>query len=251
VSQGFVAPVMALEVNAGRVGSGRFGRRASDPAMSAAQTFAALLRKDGVSVTGRVARASAAGSTIRLAEVQSAPVGDLVEYALTESDNTLAEALARLVARQSDRPATFGGGAAAVLDQMGDLGVPTAGVQLIGGSGLVVANRVPAVTLTGVLAAAVSPRHLELRPLLSGLPVAAASGTLAQRFDSGNTRVAAGIVRAKTGTLSRVNSLAGIVVDADGRLLVFAVIVDAVSQPGQALRAIDAVAVTLAGCGCR
>ena len=107
-----------------------------------------------------------------------------------------------------------------MLQRIADLGVSTAGAALVGSSGLGVANQVPAVTLTGVLVAAASPQHPQLRPLLSGLPVAAASGTLANRFDSGDQRFGAGIVRAKTGTLSGVNSLAGIVVDADGRLLV-------------------------------
>jgi D-alanyl-D-alanine carboxypeptidase/D-alanyl-D-alanine-endopeptidase (penicillin-binding protein 4) len=251
IREGFVAPVMALEVNAGRVGSSRFSHRAEDPAMAAAATVATLLRRDGISVTGPVARARAGGSATPLATVHSAPVGDLVEYALTESDNTLAEALARLVALRTDQPATFGGASAAVLQRIAELGVPTSGAALDGGSGLGVANRVPAVTLTGVLVAAASPQNPQLRPLLSGLPVGAASGTLANRFDSGDQRFGAGIVRAKTGTLSGVNSLAGIVVDADGRLLVFAVIADAVTHPGATLRAIDDVAITLAGCGCR
>jgi D-alanyl-D-alanine carboxypeptidase/D-alanyl-D-alanine-endopeptidase (penicillin-binding protein 4) len=251
IRQGFVAPVMALEVNAGRVGSARFSRRAADPAMAAATTFATLLRRDGISVTGSVARARAGGSVTPLAAVHSAPVGDLVEFALTESDNTLAEVLGRLVALRTDRPATFDGAAAAVLQRIADLDVPTSRVVLVGGSGLGIANQIPAATLTGVLVAAASPQHPELRPLLSGLPVAAASGTLAGRFDSGDQRFGAGIVRAKTGTLSGVNSLAGIVVDADGRMLVFAVIADAVTHPGATVRAIDDVAITLAGCGCR
>jgi D-alanyl-D-alanine carboxypeptidase/D-alanyl-D-alanine-endopeptidase (penicillin-binding protein 4) len=103
IREGFVAPVMALEVNAGRVSGARFARRASDPAMAAAATFAALLGRDGISVTGAVVRARASGSATPLAAVHSASVGDLVEYAMTESDNTVAEALARLVALHSDQ----------------------------------------------------------------------------------------------------------------------------------------------------
>src|SRR6185503_17131827 len=82
--------------------------------------------------------------------------------------------------------------------------------------------------LTALLASAASPDHPELRSIISGLPVAAYSGTLSDRYHgSGNGGSAAGVVRAKTGTLSGVNSLAGLAVDADGRLLAFAVVADA------------------------
>jgi D-alanyl-D-alanine carboxypeptidase/D-alanyl-D-alanine-endopeptidase (penicillin-binding protein 4) len=58
-------------------------------------------------------------------------------------------------------------------------------------------------------------------------------------------------VRAKTGTLNGVHSLAGTVVTADGRLLAFAVLADgATSSRGAAEAALDEVAAELARCGC-
>ena len=96
---------------------------------------------------------------------------------------------------------------------------------------------------------AASTDHPQLRPLLTGLPVAALSGTLAERFDE--SAGAAGWVRAKTGSLRGVTSLAGTVQDADGRLLVFAVLADAVPATTAARDAVDSVAAALVACGCR
>lgn len=251
VTSGFVAPIMSIEVHAGRLSTERFAERAGDPAMAAAKVFAAALAKNGVAVTGAVVRGASDSTAAELAAVDSAPLADIVEYALTESDNTVAEALARLVAWRAGRPATFDDAGVAILDQVNLLGVPTAGARLVGGSGLGASSRIPASTLTGVLTVAAGEQFPQLRRVLTGLPVAGASGTLAERFGTGGLRAAAGVVRAKTGTLNGVHALAGTVVDADGRLLVFAVLADKAPKPDPALKVIDSMAATLAGCGCR
>src|SRR5207247_428660 len=101
------------------------------------------------------------------------------------------------------------------------------GVTMVDGSGLSTNDRLPAKLLSSILAVAAGPdgsdpRTSKLRPLLAGLPVAGGSGTLADRYKDPNSTAGRGLVRAKTGTLSGVNTLAGVVLDADGRVLVFA-----------------------------
>jgi D-alanyl-D-alanine carboxypeptidase/D-alanyl-D-alanine-endopeptidase (penicillin-binding protein 4) len=130
------------------------------------------------------------------------------------------------------------------------LGVNVDGARLVGGSGLGSGNALSPQTLTDVLKLATSTEHPELRQVLSGLPIAAATGTLAGRFDDRNDRPAAGVVRAKTGTLTGVHSLAGVVVDADGRMLLFAVLAGG-KKAGAAREALDDLGTTLAACGCR
>jgi D-alanyl-D-alanine carboxypeptidase/D-alanyl-D-alanine-endopeptidase (penicillin-binding protein 4) len=257
VRGGFIAPVTALAVNSGSATPavplvpGKPTERVSDPSMAAARLFAAALAKAGIIVTGTVVRAKAPDGATELARVESATVADLVEHALTDSDNTIAEALARMVAVKAGRQATFADAGVAVLDRVGLLGVPTAGARLSGGSGLGSGNEVSARALARLLALAASPEHPELRALLSGLPVAGASGTLADRFTTGRERSGLGVVRAKTGTLTGASSLSGTVVDADGRQLGFVILADRVPSTLAARKALDDAASALAGCGCR
>ncbi|MDQ1286771.1 MAG: hypothetical protein QG622_336 [Actinomycetota bacterium] len=254
---GFVAPVMSLEVMVGitrptaQPRPGLPAPRLPDPAMSAAKRFATLLTARGIAVSGQVARARAPQQAEVLGEVRSASVADVVELALADSDNTVAEALARLVAIGSGRQATFADGGRAVLDKVAELGVPTAGAQMAGGSGLGRGTLVSAAMIARTLSFAGSSDQPRLRPVLTGLPVAGASGTLAGRFAGTSQAAGVGVVRAKTGTLTRVSSLAGTVVDADGRLLAFTVLADAVpaTLPGRA--ALDTAGAALARCGCR
>jgi D-alanyl-D-alanine carboxypeptidase/D-alanyl-D-alanine-endopeptidase (penicillin-binding protein 4) len=251
VGNGFVAPVQAVSVDAGRAGSGKYARRVSDPAMAAARQFAAQLEEAGISVQGSPVRTTAPGDAEPLGQVESATVGDLVEYALTESDNTVSEVLGRLVAIEAGQPATFSGAGTAILAEVSEAGVPVTGATLADASGLGDGSLIAPVTLTGALALAASPEQPQLRPVLTGLPVAGVSGTLTERFDARSQRPAVGVVRAKTGTLSGVSSLAGILVDADGRLLAFAVLANGVQGGDPTLRALDSLVTTLARCGCR
>ncbi|MFN8078574.1 MAG: D-alanyl-D-alanine carboxypeptidase/D-alanyl-D-alanine-endopeptidase [Kineosporiaceae bacterium] len=253
---GFVAPVAALELDSGNAAPGRRAQaghpfpRVSDPGLVAAQAFAVRLRAHGITVAAAPRRTDAPKDGAVLAQVESAPLARLVEQALEDSDNTVAEALARLVAISGNREPTFAGAGQAVLDRLALLGIDVSGHAVAGGSGMGRGYAVSPHTLVSVLALAASPDHPELRPVLSGLPLAGVTGTLADRFDTAAGRPAVGLVRAKTGTLTGVSSLAGIVVDADGRQLAFAVLADTVTATDPARAALDQVAATLARCGC-
>ncbi|MEV5441948.1 D-alanyl-D-alanine carboxypeptidase, partial [Streptomyces sp. NPDC052644] len=111
------------------------------------------------------------------------------------------------------------------------------------GSGLDRRARVSARLLTALLARAADPAHPELRPVLTGLPVGGFSGTLEDRYADGSP--AAGLVRAKTGTLTGVNALAGTAVTRDGRLLAFAFLASGTPSPYEAQPALDALATAL------
>jgi D-alanyl-D-alanine carboxypeptidase/D-alanyl-D-alanine-endopeptidase (penicillin-binding protein 4) len=156
------------------------------------------------------------------------------------------------VAIARHQPATFAGSADAVLAVLKDAGLDTSGVVLQDGSGLTRADRVPPALLVSLVSGAAGNGKLSrASAILSGLSVAGYDGTLADRGDS-DPKTAPGAVRGKTGTLLGVHALAGTVVTHDGRLLAFAVIAgDTQASEDAAEGALDDVASTLAGCGCR
>ncbi|GAA1798375.1 hypothetical protein GCM10009795_049830 [Nocardioides hankookensis] len=243
------APIQSLWVDEGWSPE---GDPVDDPAQVAATVFAGALAKAGIDVVGVPVPRAADPAATELARVTSPPLSQLVEHTLLVSDNQAAEVLARHVAIATGAPATFTDGADAVLATIGELGVPTAGATTYDGSGLSRDNRLAPATLTALLDVAGAAEHPELRSVLTGLPVAAFSGSLSERFDGTADASGRGSVRAKTGTLTGVSGLAGTVVDRTGTPMVFAVLADdiALLDTLDARDALDDIASALAACRC-
>lgn len=247
---GEVAPVSALTVDEGRAfPSDRSKKtRVSDPPAAAAKQFARLLSKYGITAkAGR--RTVAQKGAVRLGAVQSPPMSALVEHLLTESDNDVAEAVARQVAMKAGRPATFANAAQAVQQVLARLGVAE-GVSVNDGSGLSTRNRISPIALARIVSLSAGAEHPELRSVVTGMPIAGFSGTLSPpRYTIGSSRAGAGMVRAKTGTLAGISTLAGLAYDVDGRLLAFAFMAGDGKGPVDPGK-LDQLAATLAACGC-
>ncbi len=248
VTEGSVAPIRGLMVDGGRVTIDDDARY-SEPDLAGGRKLRAWLADAGVRVKDVVRRGAAPSGATELAKVVSPPVAGLVERMLVRSDNELAEALARHVAIERGGSADFAGVAQAMATTLADLGLVPAPV-LHDGSGLSRLNRVSPRDLVTVLSAAARDRRLAR--LVTGLPVAAFSGTLASRYDERPESSAAGYVRAKTGSLDNVATLAGVITTRSGRLLVFAFTADRLPSKyvASAARALDEAAAALAACGC-
>ena len=227
-----------------------FGR-AADPALTAATAFSAALARAGVTVVGEPTRTRAAAGAAQLAEVESAPLEQIVQQILTVSDNEGAEVLLRHVGLSVSGAGSFAAGAAGVEQTLRRLGVPLDGAAIYDGSGLSRHNRVSPTTVIGVLRVAASASHPELRPVVEGLPVAGFTGSLTNRFDTGEA-AGRGRVRAKTGTLSHVHGLAGIAEDLDGNLMAFILVADRVALRNtlDAEAELDRAAAELGACHC-
>ena len=114
-----------------------------------------------------------------IGQVSSQPMSVLLAQALENSDNVLAEALARQVAIARGAPPSFAGASAAIIEALEDLKIDTIGIEMFDGSGISTKDRVPPAVLAQVVALAVKGDPPALRNLLTGLPVAGVSGSLA------------------------------------------------------------------------
>ena len=246
---GIAAPVSALSVGGARVSPGSVAR-VSNPAKQAGQLFAKRLKKAGIEVS-QVKRRQTPSRSTQLASVSSEPVRTIVEQMLRESDNDAAEVLAHLVGKKIVGEGSFSGGARATKLVLGQNGVSTAKLQLFDGSGLSRQNKITSTTVAQVLTEMVRGDEPKWSAIAAGLPVAGRTGTLDSRFDTKKTRAGAGVVRAKTGSLTGVSALAGTVLDKSGRLLVFVMMGNKVGSITNARNSMDLIAARLAKCGCQ
>jgi len=242
-----VTPVSALWADEG-VGSG--GTGSPNPGASAAATFAILLAKNGIDVKPSVTRSKAPADATELARVNSAPLGQILESVIQRSDNQAAEMILRQVAVAQGKSGTFADGTNAVKHLLEARGIETDGLELYDGSGLSRDNRASPLTLAQTMRAATnSPRTASL---VSDLPVGGFNGSLADRFQTASSKDGLGVVHAKTGTLTGIQSLVGFVSDADGRPIIFTVMADrtGAASPLAVNGALDNVAAALARCHC-
>lgn len=223
--QVFIMPMRPMAVNGGMIE----GQHVANPDLHAAEIFADHLRDRGIEVsTVNTGTAPTITEAHTAGVVHSAPVRELVDYTLTMSDNSLAEALGHLVAAHRGLDASFGGSAQGVQESLAEQGFDMTGVTISDAAGLSIDNRVTANLLTEVLAKAGSCTDCSISSIPHALPIAGYNGTLAGRYDGLPSE---GLVRAKTGTLIRANSLSGYFTTLEGETLTFSILIDEL-EPG-------------------
>ncbi|MGA8126569.1 MAG: D-alanyl-D-alanine carboxypeptidase/D-alanyl-D-alanine-endopeptidase, partial [Mycobacterium sp.] len=201
-------------------------------------------------VTNRLNTAHIDTGSATLQDSSGLSVDDRLNEMMSVSDNVMAECIAREVAASMQRPLSFAGAVDAVTNRLNTAHVDNGNATLQDSSGLSVDDRLTAKILDAVVQAAAGPDEPTLRPLLDLLPIAGGSGTLSDRFLDATFHAAgpAGWLRAKTGSLTAINALAGVVTDRSGRVLTFALISNDAGPTGRT--AIDTLATALWSCGC-
>jgi D-alanyl-D-alanine carboxypeptidase/D-alanyl-D-alanine-endopeptidase (penicillin-binding protein 4) len=249
---GYHSEVTALQVDGDRADpTKQTSPRSTDPVSRAGKLFLAALQAadtGGVIAPNATLTTGAAAGGALLAEVKSQPLRVLIKQMLLNSDNTLAEMLARITSKESGL-----GGSAASLQQS----VPSAlwsddpetvlRVTIRDGSGLSDKNAVPAGVMADFMRrVAAGTDNLDI--VRDALPVAGKSGTLASRF-TGDNAVARGHVTAKTGWITTAYTLSGFIDAKDGTRLTFAFYAIGDGIKPDAKDALDTVVTGVYKCG--
>lgn len=192
-------PVGALVVNDS---TNEGGAIASDPAEHAASVLRRMLRDRGVTVAGDAGTGVAPTDLAALATVTSQPLSAVVGEMLTTSDNLTAEMLVKEIGVATAGAGTRVDGLRAVGERMVSWGIAPDSFVLTDGSGLSRDNLISCASLLAVLA-----RGDSTDVVGAGLARAGQDGsTLDGRFEQPGL---AGVLQAKTGSLTGVKALAG------------------------------------------
>ena len=226
-------------------------RRIDDPVRMFGEALRTVLSARGIRVKGkRIGRGITPATAVLVAENESAPLADVIRTMAKTSDNYMAETVLKTLGAESRTlpappavppPATWEDGTSAVKRYLTEqAGVDLANLRFENGSGLYDSTSIPASAVAQVLVAAW--RDFRVGPdLAAALATGGVDGTLRRRFNVDHLR---GRIRAKTGTLAQVSSLAGYAGTDSGHPLAFVVVVNAMAPQarGEARALQDAIA---------
>jgi D-alanyl-D-alanine carboxypeptidase/D-alanyl-D-alanine-endopeptidase (penicillin-binding protein 4) len=197
--------------------------------------FKNLLKQFSISVYGGVVFKKAPYNLAAIATHASKPLRLLINEMLKKSDNVIAGALFKKLGQlYSRQPGSWLNGRWAIADILSkEARVNTAGMQVLDGSGLSRGNLTTPAQMMQVLDFAYHhyPTNFEF---ISALPIAGVDGTLKHRLWHVARRV-----RAKTGTMSGVVSLAGYVVSSNKEPLAFVIMINGNKGYGWKFRALE------------
>jgi D-alanyl-D-alanine carboxypeptidase/D-alanyl-D-alanine-endopeptidase (penicillin-binding protein 4) len=181
-----------------------------------------LFARYDIRVEGHFIPGKAGAKTAELARHESQPLHDLVTDMLKKSDNIIAGSLFKKIGElYTHRPGTWesGGNAVAqILSQQAALDIWR--ISLMDGSGLSRYNQVTPAQLLKVLEFTFHNPATNYQ-FVSALPIAGVDGTLKRRMKN-----IAWKVRAKTGSMQGVVSLAGYALSADKEPLAFVIMIN-------------------------
>jgi D-alanyl-D-alanine carboxypeptidase/D-alanyl-D-alanine-endopeptidase (penicillin-binding protein 4) len=211
-----IGPASGLVVNDGFVQFSPRKLATGAPARHAAEVLTTLLRARGVVVAGEPGVEVAPADAVVLGSVPSAPMAEVVAQMLRESDNLTSELLVKELGRRFGGGGSWAEGLAVLRATLLGAGLAVDGLTAVDGSGLDRSDRATCRLLTAATARA-GPGS----DLVTGFPVAARTGTLAERFVNSPL---AGKLRAKTGSLDGVVGLVGYVESAAGGSVLFSLL---------------------------
>jgi D-alanyl-D-alanine carboxypeptidase/D-alanyl-D-alanine-endopeptidase (penicillin-binding protein 4) len=243
----YFAPISSMAVDGGRQWTdtvkgadpdveSSYPTRSTQTALDTANTFAALLAGNGITVNGAPAAGAVPQGISALVKVRSAKLSEIMAFMLRNSDNTEAELLGRLSAIKLGTENSSAGAVKAVEQTLQQQSIQSSGLHMADCSGLSPGSTVTATTLNAIQQHFIASGN-GTAAAAEGMSVTGLVGTAADRATNASAN---GLLRVKTGTLSTVTSMAGNVSRASGGLLTFAVIVNNPQNAWSATQAINA-----------
>ncbi|WP_258037007.1 MULTISPECIES: D-alanyl-D-alanine carboxypeptidase/D-alanyl-D-alanine-endopeptidase [unclassified Streptomyces] len=198
-----------------------------DPTGHATAVFKTALAEEGIRVVGKTRLGRATPDNTRLlASHESMTVAELMNPFMKLSNNGHAEVLVKAMGYESAGDGGWSAGTAAARDSLAGFGMDDSVYVLADGSGLTRRNWVPASEFATMLVNVRDEAWFDT--WYEELPIACAG----ERFAGGtlNSRMcgtpAEKNAHAKTGSLTGATGLSGYVTDADGRELVFSIVLN-------------------------
>lgn len=202
LTDGYMSYVSALQVDGDRNNPGaKDSPRSKDPVQRAGLWFKEALGQSALEAT--VVKGVAPANAIEVASVQSAPLSTWIDYMLVVSDNTLAEAMARLVSLDVGLDGSFASLTDAFKRALRGSGLDLSGISVQDGSGLS-RNNLLAPAQVNELLKLIASGYGDFELIQGGMPVSGTPGSLSARFVD-----ATGDVTAKTGWIRTGYTLAG------------------------------------------
>jgi D-alanyl-D-alanine carboxypeptidase/D-alanyl-D-alanine-endopeptidase (penicillin-binding protein 4) len=246
------------------------GQAPVDPSITTGQTFALYLIKNNIKVNGLVFRKTVPEGAFDLSIQYSKSVSQIIEDTLIISNNQDAEIIARVASLVAENDPSTSAAMELVLKDVEMLGISSVDNVVTDASGLSRSNKISPSDFSELIYKSIkNPEVVKanrgesskfmVKPAIAitpdpwsvftGLPTGYGLGTMKKRFDE-NGSAGRGVVRAKTGSLNRVITLAGTITTKDQVFLSFAVLVNRVEQPQNVREAIDNLLNKLAECNC-
>jgi len=210
-------------------------RTVTNPPLYCGTVFREALVRNGIQVMGTVKIGTVPSDKPELSWHASPPLYQIIRGMNKESDNFTAEMLFRQLGNGQDSITSDPAKNNKLTEMLKDMGFGEESFRIADGSGLSRYNLCSAEQLVKVLTEVY--RDPALRPeLLASLPIAGADGTLSRRLMEDEYK---GIIRAKTGTLTGVSSLAGFVSSPNNKTYCFAIMFNNYTSKANAIRALQ------------
>ncbi len=201
----------------------RFHRTVRDPVRFALAVFSELMAREGIEVKGRTRQGRVPAGAEELVHRDSEPLGILLRYMNKLSSNFIAEqVLKTLGAEVLGAPGTTEKGLRVVREFLAREELPWESSVLFNGSGLSEHTRVSPHQLTSLLCHVWQDPRIR-SDFVASLPIAGVDGTMRRRMQG---TPAAGLLRAKTGSVRGVFGFSGYLWTGTGEAIAFAFLVN-------------------------